>query len=87
MTLAGKKVVYHRLSALELAKALGNVSDACRRRGITVSHPARARRAKWRVRPTPRGPSRSSRWPKRMFDATIWGHTAGVTACGTPGDG
>lgn len=34
MTTAEKKVVNHRLSVLELAKALGNVSEACRRRGI-----------------------------------------------------
>ena len=37
MTLAEKKVVHHRLSALELAKALGNVSETCRRRGICRS--------------------------------------------------
>ena len=34
MTVAEKKIVHHRLNALELAKALGNVSEACRRRGI-----------------------------------------------------
>ena len=34
MTNAEKKVVNNRLSVLELAKALGNVSEACRRRGI-----------------------------------------------------
>ena len=37
MTVAEKKVVHHRLNALELAKALGNVSEACRRRGISRS--------------------------------------------------
>jgi transposase InsO family protein len=37
MTVAEKKVVHHRLNALELAKALGNVSEACRRRGICRS--------------------------------------------------
>jgi len=37
MTTAEKKVVRHRLSALELAEALGNVSEACRRRGIARS--------------------------------------------------
>jgi len=37
MTVAEKKVITHRLSALELAKALGNVSEACRRRGISRS--------------------------------------------------
>jgi len=37
MTTAEKKVVRHRLSALELAEALGNVSEACRRRGISRS--------------------------------------------------
>ena len=37
MTIAEKKVVHHRLSALELAKALGNVSETCRRRGICRS--------------------------------------------------
>ena len=37
MTVAEKKVVRHRLNALELAKALGNVSEACRRRGICRS--------------------------------------------------
>jgi transposase InsO family protein len=37
MTLAEKKVVHHRLNALELAKALGNVSETCRRRGICRS--------------------------------------------------
>ena len=35
MTVAEKKVARHRLSVLELAKALGNVSEACRRRGIS----------------------------------------------------
>jgi len=30
-----EKVARHRLSVLELAEALGNVSGACRRRGIT----------------------------------------------------
>lgn len=34
MTSAEKKVVRQRLSALQLAEALGNVSEACRRRGI-----------------------------------------------------
>lgn len=34
MTTAEKKVVNNRLSVLELAKALGNVSEACRRRGM-----------------------------------------------------
>lgn len=37
MTAAEKKVVRHRMSALELAEALGNVSEACRRRGISRS--------------------------------------------------
>ena len=35
MTVAEKKVARHRLSVLELAKALGNVSEACRCRGIS----------------------------------------------------
>ncbi|MFP6868238.1 MAG: helix-turn-helix domain-containing protein, partial [Nitrospinota bacterium] len=34
MTVAEKKVVRGRLSALQLAEALGNVSEACRRRGM-----------------------------------------------------
>ena len=34
MTTAEKKVVTQRASVLELAKILGNVSEACRRRGI-----------------------------------------------------
>lgn len=34
MTTAENKVVNHKLSVLELAKALGNVSEACRRRGM-----------------------------------------------------
>jgi len=29
------KLAKHRLSALQLAEALGNVSEACRRRGIS----------------------------------------------------
>jgi len=37
MTVAEKKVVRHRLSALELAEVLGNVSEVCRRRGISRS--------------------------------------------------
>ncbi|HSH58675.1 MAG TPA: IS481 family transposase [Acidimicrobiales bacterium] len=32
---ADEKVARHRLSVLELAEALGNVSEACRRRGMT----------------------------------------------------
>ena len=35
MTQAEKKVVRHRMSALQLAEALGNVSEACRRRGVS----------------------------------------------------
>ncbi len=35
MTVAEKKVVRQRLSVLELSEALGNVSEACRRRGIS----------------------------------------------------
>ena len=35
MTTAEKKLVRQRLSALELAEALGNVSEACRKRGIS----------------------------------------------------
>ena len=35
MTVAEKKVVRGRLSALQLAEALGNVSEACRRRGMS----------------------------------------------------
>lgn len=35
MTTAEKKVVKQRLSAMQLAEALGNVSEACRRRGIS----------------------------------------------------
>ena len=34
MTVAEKKLVRKRLSALELAERLGNVSEACRRRGV-----------------------------------------------------
>jgi len=30
-----EKVARHRLSVLELAAALGNASEACRRRGMT----------------------------------------------------
>ena len=37
MTTAEKKVVKQRLSVLELAQALGNVSEACRRRGMSRS--------------------------------------------------
>ncbi len=37
MTRAEKKVVKQRLSALQLAEALGNVSEACRRRGMSRS--------------------------------------------------
>ena len=37
MTAAEKKVVRQRLSVLELAGALGNVSEACRRRGMNRS--------------------------------------------------
>jgi len=37
MTTAEKKLVKHRLSVLELAQALGNVSEACRRRGLCRS--------------------------------------------------
>ncbi len=32
---ADEKVARHRMSVLELAEALGNVSEACRRRGMT----------------------------------------------------
>ena len=35
MTTSEKKVVRHRLSALQLAEALGNASEACRRRGLS----------------------------------------------------
>lgn len=35
MTTAEKKIVRHRLSALQLAEALGNASEACRRRGLS----------------------------------------------------
>ncbi len=35
MTVAEKKVVRGRLSALQLAEALGNISEACRRRGMS----------------------------------------------------
>lgn len=37
MTASEKKLARKRLSALELAQALGNVSEACRRRGISRS--------------------------------------------------
>lgn len=37
MTVAEKKVVRQRLNVLELAEALGNVSEACRRRGMSRS--------------------------------------------------
>lgn len=30
-----EKVIRQRLSVLELAQALGNVSEACRRRGVS----------------------------------------------------
>lgn len=30
-----QKIAKHRLGVLELAEALGNVSEACRRRGMT----------------------------------------------------
>ncbi len=32
---AEEKVARHRLSVLELAQVLGNVNEACRRRGMT----------------------------------------------------
>ena len=32
---AEKKLIKHRLSALQLAEALENVTDACKRRGIS----------------------------------------------------
>lgn len=32
---AEQKLARHRLSVLELAEALGNVSEACKRRGIS----------------------------------------------------
>ena len=35
MTQAEKKIIRHRMSALQLAEALGNVSEACRRRGVS----------------------------------------------------
>lgn len=35
MGTAEKKIMHHRLSALQLAEALGNVSEVCRRRGIS----------------------------------------------------
>jgi len=34
MTAAEEKLVKHRLGVLELAQALGNVSQTCRRRGV-----------------------------------------------------
>lgn len=34
-TTAEKKVIRHKLSALELAQQLGNIAEACRRRGIS----------------------------------------------------
>ncbi|MCD6339681.1 MAG: helix-turn-helix domain-containing protein, partial [Verrucomicrobia bacterium] len=37
MTAAEKKLLKQRLSVLELAQALGNVSEACRRRGLSRS--------------------------------------------------
>jgi transposase len=37
LTTAEKKVVRQRLSALQVAEALGNVSEVCRRRGISRS--------------------------------------------------
>jgi transposase InsO family protein len=35
MSQAEKKIIRHRMSALQLAEALGNVSEACRRRGVS----------------------------------------------------
>ena len=35
MTTAEKKLIRHRLSAMELAEVLGNVTEACRRRGVS----------------------------------------------------
>lgn len=35
MTVAEKKVARHRLSVMQLSEALGNVSEACRRRGMS----------------------------------------------------
>jgi len=35
---ADEKIVHQRLSVLDLAQALGNVSEACRQRGISRSH-------------------------------------------------
>ncbi len=37
---AEAKVAKQRLSVLELAEVLGNVSEACRRRGMTRAHEA-----------------------------------------------
>ena len=37
LTVAEKKVARQRLSALQLAEKLGNVTEACRRRGISRS--------------------------------------------------
>ena len=47
MTVGEKKVARHRLSLLEPAKALGNVTEACRRRGIPRSRRNNARNT-WR---------------------------------------
>lgn len=30
-----QKVIRHKLSVLELAQALGNISEACKRRGVS----------------------------------------------------
>lgn len=37
MTVAEKKVVRQRVNVMQLAKDLGNVSEACRRRGVSHS--------------------------------------------------
>lgn len=37
MTTAEKKVVRQRLSVMQLAEALGNAAEACRRRGMSRS--------------------------------------------------
>jgi hypothetical protein len=39
MTTTEKKIVRQRLSALQLAESLSNVTEACRRRGGTLASP------------------------------------------------
>jgi ACT domain-containing protein len=71
------KVVRQRLSVLELAQALGNVSEACRQRGVT-----RSQFYEYKKRFAAVGLAGLKGWStwRRLFLYTA--HVGGALACG-----